>query len=210
MPTSKKQARERGKRNRSRQRKAGDHDPRHGRRGDHIRRRRGSGTQRDFQPHRIADADGHHPPGQAHRWPLAEDQGLCSAGRPQRPGLHRLGHLRRRHVLGRAQGGRARSLAAGAGQAVSLDDQAAQGGLRQELREEARRAEREEGQEQDGSGRAAARRHPRLQEVQRRRPAGDDLVRLDRDLHRGRARCINRWRRSKRACTPTTRTSRLR
>ena len=83
------------------------------------------------------------------------------------------------------QGGRARSLAAGAGEAVPLDDQAAQGRLRQELREEARRPQREEGQEQDGAGRATARRHPRLQEVQRRRPPGDDLVRLDRDLHRG-------------------------
>ena len=37
--------------------------------------------------HRISDADGHHPPRQAHRWPLAEDQGLCAAGRLERPGV---------------------------------------------------------------------------------------------------------------------------
>ena len=42
------------------------------------------------------------------------------------------------------------------------------------------------GQEQEGTGRAGARRHSRLQEVERRRPAGHDLVRLDRDVHRGR------------------------
>ena len=66
-------------------------------------------------------------------------------------------------------------------------DQAAQGGVRQELREEARRSECEEGQEQEGTGRAGARGHSRVQEVERRRPAGDDLVRLDGDFHRSRA-----------------------
>ena len=44
-----------------------NHDPRHGRRGHHVRRRRGSGTQRHCQADRLADPDGHHPPGQAHR-----------------------------------------------------------------------------------------------------------------------------------------------
>ncbi len=43
-------------------------------------------------------------------------------------------------------------------------DQAAQGGVRPQLREEARRTQRQEGQEQDGPGRAGARRHPRVQE----------------------------------------------
>ncbi len=103
------------------------------------------------------------------------------------------------------------TLAAGPGQAVPLVDQAAQGRLRQELRQEARRPEREEGQEQDGSRRAAARRHPRLQEVERRRPPGHDLVRLDRNLHRSPAPCT-RSRRSLRKgdCAPTTRASRRR
>ena len=101
-------------------------------------------------------------------------------------------------------------LAARPGQALPLQDQAAQGRLRQELRQEARRPQREEGQEQDGSGRATARRHPRLQEVQRRRPPGHDLVRLDGNFHQGRRRCTNRSRPSRRACARTTRALRPR
>ena len=46
-----------------------------------------------------------------------------------------------------------------------LVNQAAQGGLRPQLRQEPRRPQRQEGQEQDGAGRAGARRHPRLQAV---------------------------------------------
>ena len=40
--------------------------------------------------------------------------------RDSRPGLYRLGHLRRRHVRRRGQGRRAGTLAAGAGEAVSV------------------------------------------------------------------------------------------
>ena len=49
-----------------------------------------------------------------------------------------------------------------------------------------------------------------FKQVERRRPPGHDLVRLDRDVHRGRRRRTRRSRRSRRRCTPTTRTSRPR
>ena len=55
--------------------------------------------------------------------------------------------------------------------------------LRSQLREEDRRAQREEGQDEDGSGRAVARRHPRLQEDERRQPPGHHVVRFDRVVH---------------------------
>jgi myo-inositol-1-phosphate synthase len=50
--------------------------------------------------------------------------------------------------------------------------------------QEYRWAEREEGQDQDGSGRTVARRHSRLQEEQRSKPADHDVVRFDGVLHR--------------------------
>ncbi len=49
--------------------------------------------------------------------------------------------------------------------------------------------------------------HPRLQGEEQVRPAGDGLVRLDRDLHRSRARPTRRWRRSRRRWRRTTRPS---
>ena len=49
-----------------------------------------------------------------------------------------------------------------------------------------------------------------FKKIQRRRPPGDDLVRLDRDVHRSRRRASRRSKRSRRRCTPTTRTSRPR
>ena len=58
-----------------------------------------------------------------------------------------------------------------------------EGRVRPQLRQEDRRAEREEGQEQAGPGRAASPGHPRLQEVERRQPPDHHLVRFDRDLH---------------------------
>ena len=128
----------------------------------------------------------------------------------ERSGLHRLGHLRRRHVRCRRQGWRVGSFAAGAGEAVPVVDQAAQGRLRQELRQEARWPQREEGQEQEGTGRAVARGHPRVQAVVEDRAAGHDLVRIDRELHSRLVRCIRRSSRSRRACSPATRTSRRR
>ncbi len=45
------------------------------------------------QAHRLAHANGNHPPGEANRQQFAADQGLCSAGGFERPGLHRVGHL---------------------------------------------------------------------------------------------------------------------
>ena len=70
---------------------------------------------------------------------------------------------------------------AGAAEAVSGEDQAAAGGLRPVLREAPARHAREEGQEQARSGRPGDRRHPGLQEDGG--PRGDDLVRVDGDLH---------------------------
>ena len=184
--------------------------PGYGSGGDDVRCRSRSRAQGNFGAHWLGDANGTHSAGQAHRWPVAQGEGFCAAGRTERLGFHRMGHLRRRHVCGCRQGWRAGSLAAGAGEAVPVIDQAAQGGVRQELREEARRPECEEGQEQEGTGRAGARRHSRLQEVERRGPAGDDLVRIDRDVYRSRARCTRPWTRSRRACWRTTRTLRRR
>ena len=60
-------------------------------------------------------------------------------------------------------------------------------------------------QEQAGAGRGAARGHPRLQGEERLRPPGHGLVRLDRDLHRARARPTGPSRPSSRRWTRTTR-----
>ena len=49
-----------------------------------------------------------------------------------------------------------------------------------------------------------------FKQIERRRPPGHDLVRLDRDLHRSRRRAPDASKRSRRRCTPTTRTSRRR
>ena len=81
--------------------------------------------------------------------------------------------------------GSARSKPARPVEAVPFVGDAARSRVRSQLREEDRWAEREEGQDQDGSRRAVARRHPRLQEDQRREPADHDVVRFDRVLHRG-------------------------
>ena len=64
-----------------------------GRRGHHDDRRSRSRSARTGQANRLAHADGHHPPGQAHGQQFAADQGFCSAGRSERHRLHRLGHL---------------------------------------------------------------------------------------------------------------------
>ena len=136
------------------------------------------------QAHRLAHPDGHDSARQAYRRPFAEGQGIRPARRTRRPGLHRLGHFRRQHVRRRLECRRARLPPARPGEAVPVLDHAAARRLRSQLREEDRRPEREEGQEQDGSGRAVARRHPRLQEVERREPPDHDVVRFDRVLHR--------------------------
>ena len=86
---------------------------------------RGSDAQGAGQADRVAHADGNGAPGKAHRRPVAEDQGVCSARRARRSGLHRLGHFRRQHVRGGAQCRRAGARSAGQGEAVSVDHHAA-------------------------------------------------------------------------------------
>ena len=54
-----------------------------------------------------------------------------------------------------------------------------EGGLRSQLREEDRRTERQEGQEQDGSGRAASPGHPRFQKNEPCQSPDHHLVRVD-------------------------------
>ena len=77
---------------------------------------------------------------------------------------------------------RARELAARSDSSRARSGEADVGGVRPPLRQAARRPERQEGQEQEGSRRAAAGRHPALQAGQRRRAPGDDLVRQHRGL----------------------------
>ena len=117
--------------------------------------------------------------------PLTENQRDRSARRPRQHRLRRLGYFRRELVSGGAHGRRARAVAARSDQARARSDQADDRRVRSALREAARRPEREEGQEQEGSRRAASRRHPRVQERQRPRSPGDGVVRQHRSVHEG-------------------------
>ena len=60
----------------------------------HDHRRRPRDPQGPRATHRFAHADGHHPPRQADRSALAEDQGIRAARRAGRHRVRRLGHLR--------------------------------------------------------------------------------------------------------------------
>ena len=114
---------------------------------------------------------------------LSEGEGIRSAGWARRFGFHRLGYFRRQHVRIGDERGRAGLSAARAVEAVSVIDQAAPRGVRSQLCQENRRSQREEGQVEDGSGRATARRHQGLQEDEWREPADHDVVRIDRVVH---------------------------
>jgi Myo-inositol-1-phosphate synthase len=70
----------------------------------------------------------------------------------------------------------------GEGEAVSSGDQASVRGLRPPLREATGLSQCQEGAEQNGLGAAGPLRHLRFQEIIRRGAAGDDLVRVDRNI----------------------------
>ena len=94
-----------------------------------------------------------------------KDQRIRSPRRPRRPGLHRLGHFRRQHVRRRHQRRRPRPLSARADQALPVRSiKPRKAVFDHNYVKKTRRTQRQEGQEQDGSRRAGARRHPRIQE----------------------------------------------
>ena len=74
----------------------------------------------------------------------------------ERPGLHWLGHLRRRHVLGGQQGRRAGAGTARTREAVPENHQADEGRFRSQLHPQHRWSEQEERQVEDGPGGAGA------------------------------------------------------
>ncbi len=155
--------------------------------GDHLRRRRGVRPARPGQAVRQPDPDGHHPPGQAHRWAHVRSSRTSCPWRARRPGVRGLGSDPRRRLRERGQRGRASHGAPRADQGLPVLHQAHAGGLRHRLRQEAERTQRQEGREQEGARRADPRRHPALQGGARLRPAGDGVVRVHRDLRPARA-----------------------
>ncbi len=80
------------------QRETWNHDGRHGSGMHDSHRRRRGGPQGTRQAHRVADADGDHSAGQTHRRQQPADAGLPAAGQAGRPGVYRVGHLRRQSV----------------------------------------------------------------------------------------------------------------
>ena len=92
------------------------------------------------EAHRQPDPDGHGPPRQAHRQPLAPHQGLRAPRRARGPRLRRLGHLHRQRLRGREARRRARQRRTWPPLKAFLETrQALAGGLRPAVREEAPR-----------------------------------------------------------------------
>ena len=141
--------------------------------------------------HRIADPARHHPLGQAHRRPLADDQGFRAAGRIERPGLRRLGHLRRHRLRGRRQRQGAREDPARGAQGAAFRHQADEGGVRSGVHPPHQRSQRQGSQDQDGQGGHAHGGHRAIPQDQQQRPQRDDLVRIDRSLPPARGRPQN-------------------
>ena len=141
-----------------------------GRQHDHHCRRHGD-PEGPGQADRIADPDGHGPAGQTdgRRSPTIKE--FVPIRRARQPRLRRLGHLRGRLLRGR-EDRRACSRSALLDQIKDelSARQAHAGRVRSAVREAARRTERQEGQEQEGPGRAAHRRHPPVQGRQQARP----------------------------------------
>ena len=134
------------------------------------------------EAHRLAHADGDHPPRQAHRRPHRRSSRSssrspssttsCSAAgtsSPTTPTRRRARPACSKEHLDRAQG-------------RPVDDQADDGGVRAGVRQEAHRDPRQEGQVEGGPRRAAHRGHQDVQEGQQLRPPGHGVVRLDRGL----------------------------
>ena len=113
------------------------------------------------------------------------DQGLRAPRPPRRPRLRRLGRLPRQRLRGREEGRRPRGERPRADQGLPGGHQAVAGRLRPAVREEAQRAEREEGQVQARPRGPGVGRHRALPQGEGLRPPGDGLVRLDRGLPRG-------------------------
>ena len=149
-----------------------------------VRKRAG---EADRQP----DADGDRAARQAHGRPLAADQGLRAARVARSARVRRLGRLPRQRLRGGEEGGRARVARPRADQGLPGRHQAVAGGVRPAVRQEAERAEREEGQVEARPGRAGVGRHRALQEGEGPRAAGDGLVRLDRGVPRGGRRALH-------------------
>ena len=150
-------------RHRSGPRQAGRFAGRPWRRQHHDHRRGHRHQKRPRQTDRLADADGHHPPRQTHRGPIAQDQRRRAARGARRSGVRRLGYFRGRLLRGGEDRRRPRAGAARADSARARTDQALAGGVRSALRQAARRPERQEGQEQARPRRAGDRRHPPVQ-----------------------------------------------
>ncbi len=125
---------------------------------------------------------------------VAEDQGVRAARRSERHRLRRLGHLRRQLL----RSGQSMPACSRKRCSIRCKDELAAikpmaGGVRSALREAARRPERQEGQEQEGSRRSADRRHPQVQERQQLRSPRHGVGRQHRDLHDRGARATSRW-----------------
>ena len=99
------------------------------------------------QADRLDDPDGHDPPRQAHRQPLAEDQRLRAARHARRSRVRRLGHLRGQRL--RVGEARRRALERGPreGPSVPREHPADAGRVRAGVRQEAARHLRQEGQD---------------------------------------------------------------
>ena len=106
-----------------------------------------------------------------------------SARRTERHRFWRMGHLQRQLLRSGQTCGRARRNASRSDQRGVGRDQADAGGVRSALREAARRSQRQEGQEQEGSRRSAHRGHPQLQAHQQLRSDGGGLGGQHRDLY---------------------------
>ena len=164
------------------------------------------------QAHRLADADGNHPPRQAHRRPLAEDQGLRSARRARTTWSSAAGTssrttVRRRGARPACSSARCSSRSSRFCDAIkprtAVFDQnyvkkldgpnVKKGKNKMDLAEQVRDDIRD------------------FKKTQRRRPPGDDLVRLDRELP-SKPSAVHQIAGGLRegAAKPTTRTSRLR
>ena len=138
-------------------------------------------SARAVQADRLADPDGHHPPRQAHRQPHAADQRLRPARQARRHRVRRLGHLPDNAYEAAKHAGVLVSGAPRAAEGLPVGDQADDGRVRADVREEARRRPTSRRARRSATSPSSSSRTSRTSRSDERlRPPGRGVVRLDR------------------------------